>query len=99
MLGTRTRRPSDAPIPLCLCETPASTIPRSGSIAGGMAPDYLSPQPVEWFKRDSGIPIGRGAHGGEIFLSAVGAFAMDSYAARAWGGQPIAARKSRVLAG
>ena len=27
------------------------------------------------------------AHGGEIFLGAVGAFAMDSYAARAWGGQ------------
>jgi hypothetical protein len=34
-LGTRTGRPSDAPIPLCLCKTPASTIPRSGSIAGG----------------------------------------------------------------
>jgi hypothetical protein len=42
VLGTRTGRPSDAPIPLCLCKTPASTIPRSGSIAGGMAPDYLS---------------------------------------------------------
>ena len=39
------------------------------------------------------------AHGGEIFLGAVGAFAMDSYAARAWGGQPIAARKSRFSAG
>src|SRR6266700_5060241 len=35
VLGTRTGRPSDAPIPLCLCKTPASTIPRSGSIAGG----------------------------------------------------------------
>src|SRR5262249_46005886 len=33
------------------------------------------------------------------FLGAVGAFAMDSYAARAWGGQPIAARKSRFSAG
>ena len=43
--------------------------------------------------------VGRGAHGGEIFLSAVGAFAMDSYAARAWGGQPIAARRSRFSAG
>ena len=42
VLGTRTGRPSDAPIPLCLCKTPASTIPRSGSIAGGMGPDYLS---------------------------------------------------------
>src|SRR5215472_4761405 len=39
------------------------------------------------------------AHDGEIFLGAVGAFAMDSYAARALGGQPIAARKSRFLAG
>ena len=38
MLGTRTGRLSDAPIPLCLCKTPASTIPPSGSIAGGMAP-------------------------------------------------------------
>src|SRR5215510_2221991 len=38
------------------------------------------------------------AHGGELFLGAVGAFAMDSYAARAWGGQPIAARKSRFSA-
>jgi GAF domain-containing protein len=34
VLGTRTGRPSDAPIPLCLCKTPACTIPRSGSIAG-----------------------------------------------------------------
>ena len=53
------RRPSDAPIPLCLCETPASTIPRAGSIAEGMAPDYLSPRPVEWFKctkEKSGAP-------------------------------------------
>src|SRR5262245_33082595 len=44
-----TGRPSDAPIPLCLCETPASTIPPAGSITGGMAPDYLSPRLVEWF--------------------------------------------------
>src|SRR5258707_5774187 len=28
VLGTRTGRPSDAPIPLCLCKMPASTIPR-----------------------------------------------------------------------
>src|SRR5262249_60390666 len=50
VLGTRTGRPSDAPIPLCLCKAPAIfTIPRSGSIAG-TAPDYLSPRPVEWFK-------------------------------------------------
>jgi hypothetical protein len=66
VLGTRTGRPSDAPIPLCLCKTPASTIPRSGSIARGMAPEYLSPRPVEWFKgnrqdQDSGNGIGRGA--------------------------------------
>src|SRR5260370_26164706 len=46
-----TGRPSDAPIALCLCKAPANfTIPRSGSIAGGMAPGYLSPRPVEWFK-------------------------------------------------
>src|SRR5262245_3623205 len=66
VLGARTGRPSDAPIPLCLCKTPASTIPRSGSIAGGMAPDYWSPRPVKWFKgnrqdRDSGNGIGREA--------------------------------------
>src|SRR5262245_38719275 len=65
VLGTRTGWPGDAPIPLCLCKTPASAIPPSGSIAGGMAPEYLSPRPVEWFKgnwqgRDSGIGIGRG---------------------------------------
>src|SRR5262249_34368079 len=35
LLGTRTGRPSDAPIPLCLCKTPASAIPPSGSLAGG----------------------------------------------------------------
>src|SRR5437660_9521339 len=38
VLGTRAGWPSDAPIPLCLCETPAFAIPPSGSIAGGMAP-------------------------------------------------------------
>jgi hypothetical protein len=32
VLGTRTGRPSDAPIQLCLCKTPASTIPCSDSI-------------------------------------------------------------------
>jgi hypothetical protein len=62
LMGTRTGRPSDAPIPLCLCETPASTIPPSGSHAGGMAPNYLSPRLVEWFKcnrqdRESGPDI------------------------------------------
>src|SRR5262249_17676430 len=39
------------------------------------------------------------AHGGEIFLGAVGAFAMDSFAARAWGGQSIAPRRLRFSAG
>jgi len=39
------------------------------------------------------------ADGGEIFLGAVGAFAMNSYAARAWGGHPIAARRLRFSAG
>src|SRR6516162_6062476 len=39
------------------------------------------------------------AHGGEIFLGAVGAFAMDSYATRAWGGLPIAPRRLRFSAG
>src|SRR5262249_46720492 len=39
------------------------------------------------------------AQGGEIFLGAVGAFAMDSYAARAWGGLPIAPRRLRFSAG
>src|SRR5262249_52057437 len=53
-LGTRTGRPSDAPMPLCLCETPAFTIPCSGSIAGGMAPDYLSLWRWQWFKYDWG---------------------------------------------
>src|SRR5262245_49730014 len=35
VLGTRTGWPGDAPISLCLCKTPASAIPPSGSIAGG----------------------------------------------------------------
>src|SRR5437016_10338245 len=50
VLGTRTGRPSDAPIPLCLCKTPAFAIPLPAQSPGGMAPDYLSPRPVEWFK-------------------------------------------------
>src|SRR5262245_66500264 len=37
VLGTRTGRPSDAPIPLCLGKTPALAIPPSGS-SRGMAP-------------------------------------------------------------
>src|SRR5499433_1918740 len=50
VLGTRTGRPSDAPIPLCLCKTPASTIPRSGSIAGGNGSRLFVALAMEWFK-------------------------------------------------
>jgi hypothetical protein len=62
VLGTRTGRPSDAPIPLGLGKTPAFAIP-PGSIAGEWLPDYLSPQPVERFRcnrqdRKIGIRIG-----------------------------------------
>src|SRR5262245_39143856 len=49
---TRTGRPSDAPIPLCLCRTPASTIPLPAQSPGGMAPDYLSLWRWQWFKCD-----------------------------------------------
>src|SRR5262249_40046591 len=42
VLGTRTGRPSDAPIPLCLCETPALPSHVPAQSPGGMAPDYLS---------------------------------------------------------
>src|SRR5262249_3705056 len=50
VLGTRTGRPSDAPIPPCLVEAPAFSLPFSGSIAGGMATDYLSLWRGQWFK-------------------------------------------------
>src|SRR5262249_8726765 len=52
VLGTRTARPSDAPLPVGLCETPALPIQCSGSIAGEMAPDYLSLWRWLWFKYD-----------------------------------------------
>src|SRR5215471_14899676 len=52
VLGTRTGRPSDAPIPLCLCKTPASAIPRSGSIAGGNGSRLFVALAMEWFKCD-----------------------------------------------
>src|SRR5262249_50313854 len=45
VLATRTGRPGDAPIPLCLCETPASNHPTFRLNRRGMAPDYLSPRP------------------------------------------------------
>jgi hypothetical protein len=52
VLGTRAGRPSDAPIPLCLCKTPASTIPRSGSIAGGNGSRLFVALAMDWFKCD-----------------------------------------------
>jgi hypothetical protein len=51
VLGTRTGRPSDAPIPLCP-KTPASTIPRSGSIAGGNGSRLFVALAIDWFKCD-----------------------------------------------
>jgi hypothetical protein len=48
-LGTRTGRPSDAPIPLCLCKTPASTIPSSRSIAGGNGSRLFVALAMDWF--------------------------------------------------
>src|SRR5436190_1894240 len=52
VLGTRTGRPSDAPIPLCLGKTPASTIPRSGSIAGRNGSRLFVALAMDWFKCD-----------------------------------------------
>src|SRR5439155_13439045 len=52
VLGTRTGRPSDAPIPLCLCKTPASTIPRSGSIAGRNGSRLFVALAMDWFNCD-----------------------------------------------
>src|SRR5438132_11877365 len=52
VLGTRTGRPSDAPIPLCLCKMPASTIPRSGSIAGRNGSRLFVALAMDWFKCD-----------------------------------------------
>src|SRR5258706_13663611 len=52
VLGTRTGRPSDAPISLCLCKTPASTIPRSGSIDGGNGSRLFVALAMDWFKCD-----------------------------------------------
>src|SRR6516165_9735283 len=60
VLGTRTGRPSDAPIPLCLRKTPASTIPRSGSIAGGNGSRLFVALATDWFKCDWGDREGRG---------------------------------------
>src|SRR6516165_12176214 len=45
------------------------------------------------------ISAGAPPHGGEIFLGAVGAFGMDSHAARAWDGQPIALGTLRFSGG
>jgi hypothetical protein len=59
-LGTRTGRPSDAPIPLCLCKTPASTIPRSGSITGGNGSRPFVALAMDWFKCDWEDQEGRG---------------------------------------
>src|SRR6266566_1206870 len=38
VLGTRTGRPSDAPIPLCLCKTPAFAIPLPAQSPGNGSP-------------------------------------------------------------
>src|SRR5215831_3775762 len=50
--GTRPGRPSDASIPLCLYKTPASAIPRSGSIAGGNGSRLFVALAMDWFKCD-----------------------------------------------
>jgi hypothetical protein len=49
-----TGRPNDAPIPLRLCETPASTIPPSGSIARGNGSRLFVALALDWFKCDFG---------------------------------------------
>src|SRR5215475_10972074 len=60
----------------------------------------LTPQRNDATRGNRGLILPRApAHGGEIFLGAVGAFAVDSYAARAWGAQPIAPRRLRFSAG
>jgi len=66
VLSTRTGRPGDAPIPLCLCKTPAFAIPLPAQSPWEWLPDHLSPRPVEWFNgnwqdQDSGMGIGRAA--------------------------------------
>jgi hypothetical protein len=61
---------------------------------------FIAASPLRAHSEDRGLISARApVHGGEIFLGAVGAFAMDSYPARAWDGQPIAARRSRFSAG
>src|SRR5262245_48337760 len=52
MLGTRAGRPGDAPIVLCLCETRASTSPRSGSIAGRKGSRLFVALSMDWCKCD-----------------------------------------------
>src|SRR5262245_3698946 len=83
LLGTRTGRPGGAPIPLCLCKTPAFAIPLPAQSPGEWLPDCLSPQPLERFKsnrkdQDSGIRIGaptmdRPRQGGSHCNAAAGA--------------------------
>jgi hypothetical protein len=51
-LATQTGRPSDAPIPLCLCKTPACTIPHSGSIAGRNGSRLFVALAMDRFKSD-----------------------------------------------
>jgi hypothetical protein len=49
--ANRRYQPNRSQSPLCRCKAPPNfTIPCSGAIAGGMAPDYLSAWPVNWFK-------------------------------------------------
>src|SRR5262245_41372892 len=47
VLGTRTGRPGDAPIPLCLCKTPAFAIPLPAQSPGEWHPTICRLKPVE----------------------------------------------------
>src|SRR5262245_23799447 len=66
VLGTRTGRPSDAPIPLCLCKTPAFAIPLPTKSPGNGSPTICRLSRSKGSNvigriRDTGIRIGRGA--------------------------------------
>src|SRR6516165_9733683 len=65
VLGTRTGRPGDAPIPLCLCKTPAFAIPLPAQSPGNGSPTICRLSRSKGSKvigriRDTGIRIGPG---------------------------------------
>src|SRR5215467_1262650 len=57
VLGTRTGRPGDAPIPLCLCKTPAFAIPLPARRRGNGSPTICHLRPIE------GSNVGRARSG------------------------------------